>query len=304
MHGIRARARASRAAAPRAVRARPPGRAGQRDADHGRRRPAGPRGHPGDPQSRLRRRAWPAAAEHRHRRFAWRPAGARRRAGRPHRDRALHRGGAARHRTAAGACGRGDAGAQPGRRPRARRGRGAHELRPVEPDRGALRSRRPGDPQLAERHQQLEEHRSRTARSRCRTTCPTPMPVSEAAGSQEGTAGGDHQLRDQQDGPHADPRAAADRAHQPRGDGRRHGQRRRRWQACLAATRGGGTGSHHRPGEERDRLRREARRPRRGGEHALRRRGRRAGRRRPADCSACSSTRPICCTWRRPRCSA
>ena len=92
-----------------------------------------------------------------------------------------------------------------------------------------------------------------------------------------GTAGGDHQLRDQQDGAHADPRAAADRAHEPRGDGRWHGQRRRGWQACLAASRGGGTGSHHRPGEERDRLRREARRPRRGGEHALRRPGRRTG---------------------------
>ena len=57
---------------------------------------AGPRGHPGDPQSRRRRGARPAAAEHRHRRFARRPAGARRRAGRPRRDRALHRGGAAR----------------------------------------------------------------------------------------------------------------------------------------------------------------------------------------------------------------
>ena len=32
-------------------------------------------------------------------------------------------------------------------------------------------------------------------------------------------AGGDHQLRNRQDRPHADPRAAADRSHQPRGDG-------------------------------------------------------------------------------------
>ena len=32
--------------------------------------------------------------------------------------------------------------------------------------------------------------------------------------------------------------------------------------------------------------------------------GRRAGGRQPADCSACSWTRPICCIWRRPRCSA
>ena len=62
--------------------------------------------------------------------FAWRPAGARRRAGWPRRDRALDRGSPARHRTAAFTCGRGDAGAQSGRRPCACRGGGAHELRP------------------------------------------------------------------------------------------------------------------------------------------------------------------------------
>ena len=41
----------------------------------------------------------------------------------------VHRGSAPRHRTSAVARGGGNAGAQPGRRPRARRGRGAHELR-------------------------------------------------------------------------------------------------------------------------------------------------------------------------------
>ena len=77
------RARAPGAAAARAVRARPPGRPGQRHADHGRRRPAGPRRRPGDPQPGRRRGAGTAPAEHRHRRFARRPAGARRRTGGP-----------------------------------------------------------------------------------------------------------------------------------------------------------------------------------------------------------------------------
>ena len=72
------------------------------------------------------------------------------------------------------------------------------------------------------------------------------MPAQRLAGR---PPGGDDQLRNRQDGPHADPRAAADRPHQPRGDGGRHRATGRRRQARLAAALRRGAGPHHRAGE-------------------------------------------------------
>ena len=242
---------------------------------------AGPRGRAGHPQSGRRRGAGAAAAEHRHRRCARRSVGARRRTGRRRPAQALTteevrratelRLSRAVEEMLERSLGAGHVRAEAAVRMNFDKVNETEER--YDPDGQVTRSTQTVDQQhqdhRAERHGHGAEQ---PAERRCRHAS------RRLAG---GAAGGDHQLRDQQDRPHADPRAAADRSHQPGGDGGRHRQR----SAPTASTTW-----QPRSAEDLDRItslvksaigyRREARRPGRSGEHALRRRRRRAGGRR------------------------
>ena len=66
---------------------------------------------------------------------------------------------------------------------------------------------------------------SKTTEANQAVTAQNNLPNADAGGPEQRLAGrppgGDDQFRNRQDGPHADPRAAADRPDQPRGHGRR-----------------------------------------------------------------------------------
>ena len=73
------------------------------------------------------------------------------------------------------------------------------------------------------RSTQTVEPTSKTTEANGTVTVQNNLPNADAGNSRRrlagGAAGRNHQLRDQQDRPHADPRATADRPHQPGGDG-------------------------------------------------------------------------------------
>ena len=169
-------------------------------------RPARPRGRAGDPQPGRRRGAGAAAARTSRSSTAaatCSPAPAQ--AAGTARRRRRRRGDAARHRTAPRPRGGGDAGAAasapamcaPRRRSRWISIRCTKRRNATTPTGRWCAARRPSPTSS-------RSDRGQRRPSRCRTTCRTPMPApSGGAGSQEQAAGGDHQLRDQQDRAHA-----------------------------------------------------------------------------------------------------
>ena len=129
-------------------------------------------------------------------------------------------------------CRRGNAGTQPGRRPRSCRGHGRSRLRAGARDAREIRSRRPGRPQPAEQHEQQQEHRSPAER-----LGPEQPSERRSAGRRRWKPGAEirrnDELRDQQDRPHRQSRPAATTPPEPRRHGRWRDDGRRRWQAEL-----------------------------------------------------------------------
>ena len=182
-----------------------------RAAHHGRRRADGQRGRAGDPEPGRRRGAGSAAAEHRHHRQPRQRAGARRQPDRP----PPQRRSPPRNCAAPPNC------ASPARSRKCwRRSLGPGRVRAeatvemnfdqVARNPGTLRPRRAGGAQHPVGERQQPQHRSAPPRSRCRTTCRTPMPAHASSRQPGAEAGGNHQLRDRQDRAHPRARAAAD----------------------------------------------------------------------------------------------
>ena len=222
------------------------------------RRAAGPRGRSGHPEPGRRRGARAAATEHRGGRLAvatcWpapgEPAGDAAEAlihARKLRRATELRLSPARWRK----CWRSSLGPGQG----ARRGSGAHELRPRQRDAGALRSRRPGDAQ----HADASNSTVKTTEAN-NTVIGAEQPAERRCRHQSGA--GSQEARQEETTNYEISKTVRTLIHeQPQidrislavmvDDARHRGRRR---QADLAAALGRGARPHHHAGEERDRL--------------------------------------------------